>query len=99
MISIDNILAKHKLICTQAQDLARERGLQYADENDTLVSFEIAAKLVNKRPVDICLDLIGVKVARMARDIKNGIVPGDSIPDAVNYIIDLKVLAEEMQLG
>ena len=100
MISIRQLLAKHLSMCTMAQEICKQRGLEYSTISaNTLKSFNIAAELRHKKASDICLSMICVKAARLEAQIELGKIPDDTFLDLINYIVYLKILLEEEKLG
>lgn len=96
MTSITELLEEHDFICGTARNIAEQRGSQYADEIDTLSTFKRASYLVGNTPALLCLDLIGVKVSRLANQImKDPLGNLDTTYDLINYLIYLRVLLKE----
>jgi hypothetical protein len=79
--------------------LLDRKGDDYADE-DRLSNFKRVASILSKEPFDICLTLIGIKIARITnlinKDARNESME-DSIQDLITYSYLLKMIHAEQR--
>lgn len=79
--------------------LLDKKGDDYANE-DRLSNFKRVASILGKEPIDICLTMIGIKIARITnltdKDARNESME-DSIQDLITYSYLLKMIHIEQR--
>ena len=91
-VTIEQLKTRHQEICNCALNLVVKRGKEYASDEDTLQTFNMAGHYLNRKASQITDDLIAVKISRMfnSKDI-----PYDSVLDCINYLVYKIVLMEQ----
>ncbi len=95
MITIEELIQKHKTICLDALDLVKQRGREYATDEDTLKTFREVSEEMGVNSSTIAMVLLSIKHKRLIEQIKNGKPITDSSRDLINYTIYVEVLLEE----
>ena len=89
MTTIEQLEKYHLDLCQSARTLVRERGNEYASDDDTLETFKRAALMYGCEPKDVARMQICLKVARMKKGYKQ-----DTVKDLINYAVYYDILSE-----
>lgn len=95
MTTIEEVQALHERICNQARSLCAQRGEEYANPADTLLTFRQAGEMLNLHPSVIVDNMIAVKISRLF----NGELKLDTIYDLINYLVYKVILTNGSETG
>ena len=80
----------HDAFCQEAKEISLQRGDEYANQEDELKTFRIAAELYGCKPSDVAKMMVCLKTARLMTDSKK-----DTKRDLVNFVIYMEILESE----